>query len=256
MGDRAAKDALFDVFAEVAKALGNGRRAELIDVLVQGERHVDELAAEIGQSVANTSFHLRVLATSGLVATRRDGTRIYYRVASERVVELWVALRDVASAHHRQLDELAAAYLGDRSRLDEIGRGELAQRIADGDVVVVDVRPAAEYASGHIAGRDRSRSTSSRVRCGRSLTRSRSSPTAEGLIACSRTMRCGCCADGVGLRGDWRTASPNGERPHSPSTRRNHDGTATSRRGFVHDATRRSEIARAEGLPSGPVNVR
>ena len=152
MGDRAAKDALFDAFAEVAKALGNGRRAELIDVLVQGERHVDELAVEIGQSVANTSFHLRVLATSGLVTTRRDGTRIYYRIASERVGELWSALRDVAAAHHRELDDLAVAYLGDRSRLDEISRGELVQRLADGDVVVVDVRPASEYTSGHIAG--------------------------------------------------------------------------------------------------------
>lgn len=152
MGDREAKDALFDAFGEVAKALANGRRAELIDVLVQGERHVDELAAEIGQSVANTSFHLRVLATTGLVTTRRDGTRIYYRVASVRVAELWAALRDVAAAHHDQLDELAAAYLGDRSRLEQIGRAELAERIATGEVVVVDVRPAAEYAAGHIAG--------------------------------------------------------------------------------------------------------
>src|SRR5215210_1071652 len=117
MGDRAAKDALFDAFAEVAKALGNGRRAELIDVLAQGERHVDELAADIGQSLANTSFHLRVLATAGLVTTRRNGTRIYYRLASGRVAELWSALRDVAAAHHQQLDELAAAYLGDRGRL-------------------------------------------------------------------------------------------------------------------------------------------
>ena len=147
-----AKDALFDAFAEVAKALGNGRRAELIDVLAQGERHVDELAAEIGQSVANTSFHLRALATAGLVTTRREGTRIYYRLASDRVGELWAALRDVAAAHHEQLDELAAAYLGDRSRLEQIGRDELAERIAAGDVVVVDVRPTAEYAAGHIAG--------------------------------------------------------------------------------------------------------
>ena len=91
MGDRQAKDSLFDAFAEVAKALGNGRRAELVDVLAQGERHVDELAAEIGQSVANTSFHLRALATAGLVTTRRDGTRIYYRLASTRVSELWTA---------------------------------------------------------------------------------------------------------------------------------------------------------------------
>jgi rhodanese-related sulfurtransferase len=152
MGDRAAKDALFDGFAEVAKALANGRRAELIDVLAQGERHVDELAAEIGQSVANTSFHLRTLATTGLVATRREGTRIYYRPASERVVELWAALRDVAAAHHAELDALAAAYLGDRSRLEEISQVELAERLAAGDVIVLDVRPTAEYRAGHIAG--------------------------------------------------------------------------------------------------------
>ena len=98
MGDRGAKNALFDGFAEVAKALANGRRAELIDVLVQGERHVDELSAEIGQSVANTSFHLRALATAGLTTTRRDGTRIYYRLTSDRVGELWTAVREVAAA--------------------------------------------------------------------------------------------------------------------------------------------------------------
>lgn len=152
MGDRQAKDSLFDAFGEVAKALGNGRRAELVDVLAQGERHVDELAAEIGQSVANSSFHLRVLANAGLVTTRRDGTRIYYRLASTRVGELWAALRDVTAAHHDQLDELAAAYLGDRDRLEHIGRSELTERLAAGDVVVVDVRPAAEFAAGHIAG--------------------------------------------------------------------------------------------------------
>jgi rhodanese-related sulfurtransferase len=152
MGDRGAKDALFDGFAEVAKALANGRRAELIDVLAQGERHVDDLSAEIGQSVANTSFHLRALATAGLATTRRDGTRIYYRLTSDRVGELWNAVREVAAAHHEQLDELARDYLGDRSRLDEVGREELAERLLAGDVVVIDVRPEAEFAAGHIAG--------------------------------------------------------------------------------------------------------
>ena len=151
MVKRQAKDAMFDAFADVAKAVANGRRAELIDVLAQGERHVEELATEIGQSVANTSFHLRALATAGLVTTRRDGTRIYYRLSSSRVSELWAALRDVAAAHHERLDELATDYLGDRSTLDQIGRAELAERIAAGDVVVVDVRPAVEYAAGHIA---------------------------------------------------------------------------------------------------------
>lgn len=152
MADRHAKDALFDAFADVAKALGNGRRAELVDVLAQGERHVDELAAQIDQSIANTSFHLRALASTGLVATRRDRTRIYYRLSSNRVSELWAALRDVTAAHHERLDELAAAYVGDRSQLEHITRSELMDRIARGDVVVIDVRPAQEYAAGHIAG--------------------------------------------------------------------------------------------------------
>jgi rhodanese-related sulfurtransferase/DNA-binding transcriptional ArsR family regulator len=151
VGKRQAKDAMFDAFADVAKAMGNGRRAELIDVLAQGERHVEELATEIGQSIANTSFHLRALATAGLVTTRRDGTRIYYRLTSPRVSELWAAVRDVAAAHHEQLDELAHNYLGDRSTMEQIGQTELAERISKGDVIIVDVRPAAEYAAGHIA---------------------------------------------------------------------------------------------------------
>jgi rhodanese-related sulfurtransferase len=152
VGERNAKDALFDGFAEVAKALSSGRRVELIDVLEQGERHVDQLAAEIGQSVANTSFHLRALAAAGLVGTRRDGNRVHYRLASRRVADLWAALQDVAAAHHGDLDALAAAYLGDRSELEEISRVELARRLDDGDVAVIDVRPAIEYEAGHIAG--------------------------------------------------------------------------------------------------------
>jgi len=152
VGDRARKDALYDGFADVAKALASGRRAELVDVLAQGERHVDELAAEIGQTAANTSFHLRVLAGAGLVATRREGTRIYYRLASDRVADLWAALRDVAAAHHAEIEALANAYLGRRDQLDEISREELAARIDSGEVIVIDVRPRAEYAAGHIPG--------------------------------------------------------------------------------------------------------
>src|SRR5215831_16236876 len=106
MGDRAAKDALFDGFAEVAKALASGRRAEIIDVLAQGERSVDDLAAEIGQSVANTSHHLRALARAGILTSRREGTRVYYRLASARVSDLWTAMRDVAAAHVEDLDRL------------------------------------------------------------------------------------------------------------------------------------------------------
>ena len=152
MGDRAAKDALFDGFAEVAKALASGRRAEIVDVLAQGERTVEDVAGEIAQSVANTSHHLRALARSGLLASRRDGTRIYYRLASERVGELWSALRDVAAEHVAGIDRLAAAYLGDRNGLEPVTREELAARLRRGDVLVLDVRPAPEFAAGHIKG--------------------------------------------------------------------------------------------------------
>jgi rhodanese-related sulfurtransferase/DNA-binding MarR family transcriptional regulator len=152
VGDREAKEALFDAFAEVSKALASGRRAEIVDVLAQGERSVEEIAEEISQSVANTSHHLRALARAGLVTTRRDGTRIFYRLASERVGELWAALRDVTEAHAAGLDRLAAAYLGDRDAVEVVGRKELAARLRRGEVVVLDVRPPAEYAAGHIAG--------------------------------------------------------------------------------------------------------
>ena len=152
MGDRAAKDALFDGFALVGKALGSGRRAELIDVLAQGERSVEELAVEIGQSVANTSQHLQQLLRAGLVKTRREGTRVYYALAGDQIRDLWQGLREVASEHIAELDRLAEAYLGDRAGLESISQSELRSRLRTGDVVVVDVRPVPEYAAGHIAG--------------------------------------------------------------------------------------------------------
>ena len=152
MGDRAAKDALYDGFSVVAKALANGRRAEIVDVLSQGERSVEELAAEIGQSVANTSQHLRHLAGAGLVRTRRDGNRVIYALTGPRIGQLWVTLRSVAADHVAQIDRLAAAYLGDRDGLETISRDELARRLRTGDVVILDVRPVAEYRAGHILG--------------------------------------------------------------------------------------------------------
>jgi rhodanese-related sulfurtransferase len=152
MADRAAKDDLYESFAEVARALASGRRAEIVDVLAQGERPVEQIAAEIGQSVANTSHHLRALARAGLVRTRRESTRIYSARASDRVGSLWSALRDVAAEHVAGLGQLAEAYLGRRDGIEEVGRDELAARLARGEVVVLDVRPAAEYAAGHIAG--------------------------------------------------------------------------------------------------------
>jgi rhodanese-related sulfurtransferase len=148
----AAKAALFDAFASIAQALGSGRRAEIVDVLAQGERSVEELAAEIDQSVANTSHHLQLLARAGLVRSRRAGTRIYYRLASDRVGELWVAVREVAERHVADVHVLAEEYLGARDGVEQLSADELEARLAEGAVIVLDVRPEAEFRAGHIPG--------------------------------------------------------------------------------------------------------
>lgn len=152
MADRHAKDALFAGFAAVAKAIGNGHRLEIVDVLAQGERSVEELAGEIEQSVANTSQHLQVLARAGLVRSRRQGARVVYRVASDDVTALWETLRAVASTHLAEVEVLAAEYLGDRSGIERVSADELEARIASGHVTLLDVRPRREYAAGHIRG--------------------------------------------------------------------------------------------------------
>jgi len=147
-----AKAALFDGLASVAQALGSGRRAEIVDVLAQGERSVEEIAGEISQSVANTSQHLQVLARSGLVRSRREGTRAIYRLASDQVAELWATVREVAVRHLAEVSVLADEYLGARDGIEHVSSAELDERLARGDVVLLDVRSEREYAAGHIAG--------------------------------------------------------------------------------------------------------
>jgi rhodanese-related sulfurtransferase len=153
MGARETKTALFDEFARVAKALASGRRIELLDVLANGERTVEALAGEVGLSVANTSQHLQVLRQAGLVTGRRHGTAVRYRLAGPEVFELWRALRTLAADRLAEVERLAAAYLGARDELEPVTREELARRLQEGDhLVVLDVRPAAEYAAGHLPG--------------------------------------------------------------------------------------------------------
>jgi rhodanese-related sulfurtransferase len=152
VSEQPAKIALFDAFASVAAALGSGRRAEIVDVLAQGERSVEEVASEIGQSVATTSHHLRLLARSGLARSRREGNRVIYRLTSERVAELWAAVRDVATRHVAEVTVLAGEYLGRRDEIELLSAPELRERLREGKVVVLDVRPEAEYRAGHIAG--------------------------------------------------------------------------------------------------------
>jgi rhodanese-related sulfurtransferase len=153
MGDRERKRALFDEFGRIGKALASGRRIELLDVLANGERTVEAVAGEVGLSMANTSQHLQILRQADLVTTRREGTSIYYRLAGPEVFELWRTLRTLAGARSAEVERLAAAYLGARDELEPVTRQELARRLEDGDrLVVLDVRPAAEHAAGHLPG--------------------------------------------------------------------------------------------------------
>src|SRR5437764_11279366 len=148
---RAAKTALFDEFARLAQALANGRRLEIVDVLANGERTVERLAAETGLSVANASQHLQVLREVGLVRRRRDGTRIYYELRDAEVFDMWRNLRNVAAQHRAEISQLADAYLGARDSLEPVTRGELLRWLERGeDGVLLDGRPTEEVAAGHL----------------------------------------------------------------------------------------------------------
>jgi DNA-binding transcriptional ArsR family regulator len=210
MSDRAAKDALFAAFAEVAKALASGRRAELVDVLAQGERSVDDLAGEIDQSVANTSHHLQALARAGLLASRREGTRVFYSLSSERVGELWAALRDVAAEHVAGIDRLATAYLGDRDGIEPITRKELVSRLRRRDVLVIDVRPRSEYEAGHIPGARSLPPDEVRKRL-------RELPRDADVVAYCRGPFCVYADDAGCGRAGWKMGSRSGGERGSPS---------------------------------------
>jgi DNA-binding transcriptional ArsR family regulator/rhodanese-related sulfurtransferase len=146
-----AKEELFEQFARVAKALGNAKRLEILDLVAQGERSVEALASATGMNLTTASAHLQALRRARLVATRRDGTRIYYRLAAPDVAGLYLQLRRVAEERLPELGPAAAAFLGPDDT-EEIGRDELWRRAQEGSVTIVDVRPSEEYAGGHLPG--------------------------------------------------------------------------------------------------------
>jgi rhodanese-related sulfurtransferase/DNA-binding transcriptional ArsR family regulator len=151
MSDPTNKAALFDALARVGKALGSGKRLELLDLLAQGERSVEHLATAAGLGLTTCSAHLQTLRQAGLVATRRDGTKIHYRLAGPDVAALYALLRDVAGARNAEAAAARDAYLGPADT-EAVDRDELRRRLDAGDVIAVDVRPAEEYAAGHIPG--------------------------------------------------------------------------------------------------------
>jgi rhodanese-related sulfurtransferase/DNA-binding HxlR family transcriptional regulator len=150
MEDRRRKDTLFEAIALMGKAFASPRRLELLDLLAQGSRSVEELAHASGQSTANASQHLQALHAAGVVTREREGTRVRYTLAGEDVLGLWLALRGASANRLAEVERAARDYLGEP--VEAIGREELLQRLKRGDVVLVDVRPEQEFAAGHIDG--------------------------------------------------------------------------------------------------------
>jgi rhodanese-related sulfurtransferase len=152
MKGREFKDAVFQQFARVAAAFASPKRIEIIDVLAQGERNVETLAAETGLSIANTSRHLQVLKVSGLVAFRKEGLLVFYRLADPKVLDGYRALRELAEERLAEVDRLVRDFFGGVDGMEPVGRSELLKRARKGEAVVVDVRPREEFAAGHITG--------------------------------------------------------------------------------------------------------
>ena len=148
-----ASDAdLYEQFARIGKALASARRVELLDLLCQGERSVDVLARTSGMTVTNTSQHLQALRASRLVDARKEGTKVIYRVADDEVCRFFFALRELAGSRLAEVEQFVRRYVEGVGEYEPVGCAELLERAKRHDVVVVDVRPPEEYASGHIAG--------------------------------------------------------------------------------------------------------
>jgi rhodanese-related sulfurtransferase/DNA-binding HxlR family transcriptional regulator len=147
---RQAKDALFEAISVMGKAFASPVRLELIDLLSQAPRTVDELARATYQTNANTSQHLQALHTAGLVSRQREGTRVRYAMAGDEALRVWLALREASAVRLAEVERAARDYLG--ADVEAIGRQELVERLTRGDVVLVDVRPEQEFAAGHIDG--------------------------------------------------------------------------------------------------------
>ncbi|MCC6174409.1 MAG: metalloregulator ArsR/SmtB family transcription factor [Chloroflexi bacterium] len=152
MASRAFKDRLYAEFAVIGRALANPHRLELLDLLSQGERSVEALAQEAHVSLANASAHLQVLRRARLVDAEKRGLFVVYRLANPDISELWRTLRDVGASQLAEVDRLVETYLTDRETLAAISKEDLVEQIADGAIVVLDVRPVVEYEQGHIVG--------------------------------------------------------------------------------------------------------
>jgi len=150
--NRQFKDAIYDQFARIGKALASPKRLELLDLLSQGSKTVEALAEATGMSIANTSRHLRVLHSARLVENDRQGVHVYYRLADEAVGEFFLALRRLAERRLTEVECITRDFLRDKGQLEPVDQGQLLQRVQEGSVTVLDVRPEDEYQSSHLPG--------------------------------------------------------------------------------------------------------
>tara|TARA_R110002167_G_scaffold51814_10_gene149969 strand:- start:2050 stop:2712 length:663 start_codon:yes stop_codon:yes gene_type:complete len=146
------KKALFEQIAQIAKAMSSGNRLEMLEFLAQCEYSVEDLSKVVGLSVANTSHHLQQLRHAGLVTTRKEGQRVFYRLNGDDVIELVGSLRQVAERHSAEMQQLVNTYLTAKDDMEALPRDELMQRAKEGSATVLDVRPPGEYAAGHLPG--------------------------------------------------------------------------------------------------------
>jgi rhodanese-related sulfurtransferase len=152
MNHRRFKDSLYAQFARLGHAVSTPRRLELLDLMSQGEKTVEQLAEQSATPIKNTSAHLRVLRQARLVETRRDGQRVWYRLADEGVAAFLSALQSLGRQRYAEVREVAEAYLERRDQLEPIAPEELRRRLQEGGVTLIDVRPPDEFAAGHIPG--------------------------------------------------------------------------------------------------------
>ncbi len=152
MTGRSPKQLLFEQFALVAKTLGHAHRLELLEQLAQGERSVEQLADKTGLSIANASQHLQRMARAGLVASRRDGKFVHYRLSGDAVLDALSALRTIAERNVAEVERVVRGYFDQRDSLEPVSRTELLKRSRAGAVTILDVRPADEFALGHLPG--------------------------------------------------------------------------------------------------------
>ena len=146
------KRAMFEQFAAVARSIGSAHRLELLELLAQIERSVEELAGLSGLTIANASQHLQQLRRSGLVESRRDGKRVLYTLADGEVVALLGALRRITERNVGAVEKVLNSYFRERDNLEPVSRKELLRRMREGLVTVIDTRPAEEFAAGHLPG--------------------------------------------------------------------------------------------------------